>query len=424
MMSDNFDIVVIGGGPAGIMAALTAKRENSRSKVCIIESGERIGRKLRITGGGRCNFTNNKDISCFFDNVVNNEKFLYSSLYTFSNDDMKKYINLLGLEYEVETENDDKVYLKNGNSMELIEAFEKELKKNNIEVLLNSKVIDLDIDKKIKKIYLENEILKSEKLIIATGGKSYPQTGSDGSIIELLKNKGYSIVEPVSALSPIKVKEKWLKGMLGVSLSKVNLNICYENNKSKKKIIDIVSGDIVFTQNGIGGPAALKSSSYINRKIGRVYIDADFITSIDRETLYSLAKSNPKKTVFNNLRDILPNNFLRNIFKKAQILIDSNFNFLEGKSSNISKKDFDIITRLLKNCRLTPVSLCEISKATVTSGGVDVAEIDSSTMESKIHSGVYFAGELIDVDALTGGYNLQIAFSTGYLAGLNVNESI
>ena len=421
MMNDKFDIAVIGGGPAGIMAALTAKRENGSSKVCIIESGERIGKKLRITGGGRCNFTKNKDISCFFDNVVNNEKFLYSSLYTFSNEDMKKYINLLGLEYTIETDNDDKVYLKNGNSMKLIEALEKELKKNNIEILLNSKVIDLDIDKKIKEVYLENEILKSEKLIIATGGKSYPQTGSDGSIIELLKNKGYSIVEPVSALSPIKVKEKWLREMPGVSLSKVNLNICYNNNKSKKKIIDIVSGDIVFTHNGIGGPAALKASSYINRKIGKAYIDADFIASIDRETLYSLAKSNPKKTVFNNLRDILPNNFLRNVFKKAQILIDSNFNFLEEKSSNVSKKDFDIIAGLLKNCRLTPVSLCEISKATVTSGGVDVAEIDSSTMESKIHSRVYFAGELIDVDALTGGYNLQIAFSTGYLAGLNVN---
>lgn len=418
-MSCKFDIVVIGGGPAGIMAALTAKKENNNMKVCIVEANEMIGKKLRITGGGRCNFTNNKDISSFFDAVVNNKKFLYSSLYTFSNEDIKKYINSLGIDYIVEVDNEDKVYLKSGNSMDLIKAFEKEIRNNNIEILLNSKVIDLDLNQKIKKVYLKNKILESEKIIIATGGKSYPQTGSDGSVIELLKKKGYKIVEPVSALSPIKVKEKWLREMPGISLSNVELNIY---NYDKKKKISFISGDIVFTHSGIGGPAALKASSYINRKIGEIYIKADFIPTMNKDELYSIAKSNSKKTVFNNLKGIFPNNFLKIVLEKAGTLGDGKFNFINDKSSNMSKNDFEIIVELLKNCKLTPSSLCEISKATITSGGISVVEIDSSTMESKKHRGVYFAGELIDVDALTGGYNLQIAFSTGYLAGLNVSE--
>lgn len=418
-MNEKFDILVIGGGPAGIMAALTAKRLNKDKKVCIVEASDRIGKKLRITGGGRCNFTNNKDISCFFENTVRNEKFLYSALYTFSNEDMKAFVKALGLEYIVENNNDDKIYLKSGNSMELIKALEKELKKNDVRVFLNSKVKNIEFEGNSKKIYLENSCLESEKIIISTGGKSYPQTGSDGSLFKILEKNSYKIVETVSALSPIEIREKFLREIAGISLEKIDIYI-HEKYSKKKRAKKIINGDIIFTHKGIGGPAALKSSSYINRDLASFYIEADFIPNMDADEIYEQAKLYPKKTVFNNLKDILPNNFLKLILKRAESLSESKFDFFEDQSANMSKKEIEYVVELLKKSKMTPKALCEIEKATVTSGGVSVSDIDSSTMESKIHKGVYFAGELIDVDALTGGYNLQIAFSTGYLAALNI----
>lgn len=417
-MLRKFDIAVIGGGPAGIMAALTAKNKENKKSICLIEASERICKKLRITGGGRCNFTNNKDISCFFDNIVNNEKFMYSSLYTFTNEDTKKFIKSIGLDYIVEKENDDKVYLKSGNALDLIDRLEYELKKADIEIFLNSKVKNIKIEEGTKSVYTESELFQCDKLIIATGGKSYPQTGSDGEMLKIVKKLGYNIVSPVSALSPIEIKEKWINNIPGISICDVDIQI-YNGKHKKARPIKIIRGDIIFTHKGIGGPAALKASSYINRELENAYISIDFLASTDTEELYEIAKSYPKKSVLNNIRGILPNNFVKCILEEAQRQSERNFDFINENSSNMSKKDYEVLATLIKSCKLNPKKLCSIDKATVTSGGVSVSEIDSSTMESKKHKGVFFAGEIIDVDALTGGYNLQIAFSTGYISGIS-----
>lgn len=415
-----YDIAVVGGGPAGITAALTAKRQNKDLSICLIEKNGAIGKKLKMTGGGRCNFTNNKDISEFFDVIVNNEKFMYSALYSYTNEDIKKEVNKLGLEYIVEKNNDDKVYLGSGNSQDLIDAFERELRKSEIDIFYNEKVKKVEIESDEKVIECDNLAVRCKKIIFATGGLSFPQTGSDGSVIYMMKNKGYNIIKPLSALTTIDIENKWLKNNPGISLSNVRIDIFKASKRGKKKkLFKSINGDIIFTHTGLGGPAILKTSSYINRCLEDVEVKIDFIPDIDENNLMDIIKSNPKKTVANNLKDVLPNNFIKAVVEKCSDESESKFNFLSDQSGNISKNDLKVILSLVKECNVEIKSLGKLDKATITSGGINVRQINSSTMESNLHSGIYFAGEMIDVDALTGGYNLQIAFSTGYLAGMN-----
>ncbi len=430
-MLKNYNIAILGAGPAGIMAALSARKVNNQADICIIDSNSNIGNKLRITGGGRCNFTNNKDISNFFDNIVRNKKFLYSSLYSFSNEDLKEFIRKIGLDYIVEDDNDNKVYLKSGKSMDLIEVLNLELRKSNIDYIGKSKVVDIDL--KEKKIISDDLIIKSDRIIIASGGSSYPQTGSDGSIKKMLSKKGYSIIEEVPALAPMNIKESWVKDIPGISLqnvfvtaSKVGVKnkTCSRSNNQKSKKLAELHGDMLFTHKGIGGPAVLKASSYINRNIEESVLEIDFIADIAKDELFDIVKSNPKKTILSNLKELFPNNFLKRILEKCNEESDGKFDFINDYSANISNKNFEILYKSLKKAELTPTSLADLERATITSGGIDVKNIDSSSLESVIDSGIYFAGEVIDVDALTGGYNLQIAFSTGYLAGMSAAESL
>lgn len=430
-MLKNYDIAILGAGPAGIMAALSARKVNNQADICIIDSNSNIGNKLRITGGGRCNFTNNKDISNFFDNIVRNKKFLYSSLYSFSNEDLKEFIKKIGLDYVVEDDNDNKVYLKSGKSMDLIEVLNLELRKSNIDYISKSKVGDINL--KEKKIISDDLIIKSDRIIIASGGSSYPQTGSDGSIMKILSKKGYNVIKEVPALAPMNIKESWVKDIPGISLQNVSITVSKVSSKNKnssktsnqksKKLAELY-GDMVFTHKGIGGPAVLKASSYINRSIEESILEIDFITDIAKDELFDIAKSNPKKTILSNLKELFPNNFLKRILEKCNEESDGKVDFINDCSANISNKNFEILYKSLKKAELTPTSLADLERATITSGGIDVKNIDSSSLESVIDSGIYFAGEVIDVDALTGGYNLQIAFSTGYLAGTSAAESL
>lgn len=397
-------VIIVGGGPAGIMAALSAAKNN---EVILIEKNKEIGMKLRLTGGGRCNITNNRDIEEFFDKIVNNNKFLYSALYTFSNYSLLEYLSSKGLEYKVEL--DEKVYTKSDKADEVIDLLKNDLRNNDVNIKYNTTITDLIIEDNVIKgvITSYGEKILGDKIIITTGGKSFPNTGSDGTMYSVLEKYGHTITPIYAALIPLVIKEEFVKKLQGVSMKDVVVSA-----KIKKKKIE-KSGDMLFTHFGISGPAVLKLSSYVNKALteGEVEITLDFLKDKSKEEISKIMRSNTNKTVFNNLKRVLPQNFLKVVFEILGLS--------EIKASDLKKEDEYKVIEYMKEMKLTARETLTIKAAQVTSGGVKVKEINASTMESKLIKNLYFAGEVIDVDAETGGYNLQIAFSTGYLAGMD-----
>lgn len=397
-------VIIVGGGPAGIMAALSAAKNN---EVILIEKNKEIGMKLRLTGGGRCNITNNRDIEEFFDKIVNNNKFLYSALYTFSNYSLLEYLSGKGLEYKVEL--DEKVYTKSDKADEVIDLLKNDLRNNDVNIKYNTTITDLIIEDNVIKgvITSYGEKILGDKIIITTGGKSFPNTGSDGTMYSVLEKYGHTITPIYAALIPLVIKEEFVKKLQGVSMKDVVVSA-----KIKKKKIE-KSGDMLFTHFGISGPAVLKLSSYVNKALteGEVEITLDFLKDKSKEEISKIIRSNTNKTVFNNLKGVLPQNFLKVVFEILGLS--------EIKASDLKKEDEYKVIEYMKEMKLTARETLTIKAAQVTSGGVKVKEINASTMESKLIKNLYFAGEVIDVDAETGGYNLQIAFSTGYLAGMD-----
>lgn len=395
-------VIVVGGGPAGIMAAITSSKNN---EVILVEKNNEIGKKLRLTGGGRCNITNNRDIEEFFDKVVSNKKFLYSAFYDFSNLDILNYFSENNLKYKVEY--DQKVYTESDKAEEVIEIFKKDLAKNNVNVMYNTEVLDLIVEnEEIKGVIVnEGKEIYADKVIVTTGGKSHPQTGSDGSMFEILEKHGHTIKPLYAALIPLVTKEGFVKNLQGVSMKEVIFT-----TKIKKRKIE-TSGDMIFTHFGISGPGVLKLSSYINKELekGEMEISLDFLSDKSKEDISKIIRSNPNKSILNNLKGSLPQNFIKEIL---EIL-----NLTEVKPSDLKKEDELKLINCIKEMKLTVKETLTIKAAMVTSGGVNVKEINASTMESKVIKGLFFAGEVMDVDAETGGYNLQIAYSTGHLAG-------
>lgn len=400
-------VIVVGGGPSGMMAALTASKEH---EVTLIERNDELGKKLKVTGGGRCNLTNNRDIEDFFDKVVNNKKFLYSSFYSFTNQDLLSYFTSHNLEYKVEEENDHKVYTKSDKSIEVIEVFQNDLRNRKVKVLYNSLVKDLIVeDDIVKGVILENgDKLLAEYVIISTGGKSFAHTGSDGMMYDILKRYNHTVNPLYPALTPLIINEPWIKSLQGIAMQKVEISC-----KLKKKKISKV-GDMIFTHFGISGPCVLIISSYINKYIinEEVELSIDFLPNISNEEISKTMRSNPNKNVINNLKGLLPQNFLKEIFEILSLT--------DKKASDLSKSDENKLLDQIKNMKLTCTETKGLKSAMVTSGGVSVKEINSSTMESKLIKNLFLTGEVIDIDAETGGYNLQIAFSTGYLAGISI----
>lgn len=395
-------VIVVGGGPAGIMAALSAAKNN---EVLLIERNNEIGKKLKLTGGGRCNITNNRPIEELFNKVVNNRKFLYSAFYTFSNEDLLDYFSKNNLEYKVEY--DEKVYTKSDKADDVIEVLKNDLLKSGVEILYNTMVEDFIVEDNTIKGVITNkeERIYGDKIIVTTGGKSHPTTGSDGAMYSILGKYGHTIKPLYPGLIPLVIKEDFIKNLQGVSMKEVVLK-----TKIKKKKIEIF-GDIIFTHFGISGPGVLKFSSYINRELdnGEVEIALDFLESKSKEELSDIIRSNPNRDILNNLKGILPQNFIKEILNLLRLV--------ETKPRDLKKEDERKLIDYIKEMKLTVKETLTIKAAMVTSGGVDVKEINSSTMESKIIKNLFFGGEVVDVDAETGGYNLQIAFSTGYLAG-------
>ena len=397
-------VIIVGGGPAGIMAALSAAKNN---EVILIEKNKEIGMKLRLTGGGRCNITNNRDIEEFFDKIVNNNKFLYSALYTFSNYSLLEYLSSKGFEYKVEL--DEKVYTKSDKADEVIDLLKNDLRNNDVNIKYNTTITDLIIEDNVIKgvITSYGEKILGDKIIITTGGKSFPNTGSDGTMYSVLEKYGHTITPIYAALIPLVIKEEFVKKLQGVSMKDVVVSAKIKKKKIEKR------GDMLFTHFGISGPAVLKLSSYVNKALteGEVEITLDFLKDKSKEEISKIMRSNTNKTVFNNLKGVLPQNFLKVVFEILGLS--------EIKASDLKKEDEYKVIEYMKEMKLTARETLTIKAAQVTSGGVKVKEINASTMESKLIKNLYFAGEVIDVDAETGGYNLQIAFSTGYLAGMD-----
>lgn len=403
-------VVVIGGGPGGMMVAVTASK--NKNQVILLEKNEKLGKKLFITGKGRCNVTSYKDISEFFQYIPTNSSFLYSALYSFTNIDTMNFLEENGVKLKVER--GDRVFPVSDKSSDIIRAFEDTLIKNNVKLKFNCDVRKfITEDNEIKGVKLSSgEIIYGDKFVLCTGGCSYPQTGSDGYGYELARLVGHSIVKPKGALVPIEVQESWVKELQGLSLKNVEVKIYSENSK---KALYKNFGEMLFTHFGLSGPIILTGSNVVNRN-DNVKISINLKPALTQEQLDKRIQNDFKKycnkDFKNSLDDLLPKKLIDVIVKLSGIDPIKKVNL-------ITREERKELVHLLQNLTFNIKGTRPIAEAIVTSGGVDVKEVDPSTMGSKKVSNLYFAGEVLDLDAETGGFNIQIALSTGYLAGMD-----
>ena len=405
----NSKIGVIGAGPAGIIASgIAGSRGND---VILIEKNNRIGKKLFITGKGRCNITNAAPIDEFFDCIISNNTFLYSSLYSFTNDNILQLLKKFGLEVKVERGN--RVFPMSDKSSDVIKAFNKFLIANNVKVMLNSTVTNIMPKDGRFLVNINGESIEFDKIILATGGKSYPATGSTGDGFIFAKKLGHNIIPLKPSLVPIEIEEPWIKELQGLSLRNVNLKT-YEGNK----LIHEEFGEMIFTPYGISGPIVLTTSNYLhNYDKNNLNFKIDLKPALENNKLDSRILRDfqlySNKHIKNALDDLLPQKIILLVIELSNI-------HPETVVHQITKEEREKLVNAIKNFPMGFNKFRPIEEAIVTSGGISTDEINPSTMESKILPNLYFAGEIIDVDALTGGFNLQIAYSTGYLAGMNV----
>ena len=410
-MKKDFDVIVIGGGPAGMMAAISAS--NNKKSVLIIEKNAELGKKLLMTGGGRCNITNTKyDIKEFIELFGKNGKFLYPSLNNFSIDDTIKFFNDNGVETKIE---DGKVFPESDRSYDVLNLLLYILDKNNVTILKGKAVNEIiRKDNAIEKIKLDDGSYYSAKnYILTTGGISYRLTGSTGDGLNFSKKLGHKITELYPSIAPIFIKELWIKDLEGISLKNIKINI-FQNNK--KRIENF--GDLVFTNNGLSGPVILNSSKDINKIIeDDLCISIDFKPNIDIQELEEVFQ---KELIYDSkkiIKNCLDGFIERRLFYK--ILEISNIDF-NKKCCELKKEQRKNIINLIKFFKLNIIKKFDFEKAMVTSGGILLSEIDPQTLKSKIVDNLYFAGEILDIDGPTGGFNLQMCFSTGYLAGKTI----
>ena len=403
------NVIVVGSGPAGMMAAISASKCGHR--VTLLEGNNKIAKKLYISGKGRCNVTNKKTIDNFFENVLTNKEFLYSALYTFTNEDTIKFVEDGGTKLKVER--GDRVFPVSDKSSDIIKSFEKQLKRNNVEILINSKVERINVhNNTIESLKLSNgKKVIGDHYIFATGGASYPLTGSDGKLFSEYKRIGHNVIELKPSLVPIEIREKWPTELQGVSIKNASMTL-YKNNKKEISF----QGDFIFTHFGLSGPIVLKMSRYISDD-ENYSIEIDLKPALDdKEFDLRLQKDFMKysnKNFKNSLDDLLPKKFI-------PVMIDIVKIDPYKKINSITKQERKRILDCFKHLIVNVEGLRPVSEAIVTSGGIDVSEINPSTMKSKIIRNLSFAGEVMDVDAFTGGYNVQIAISTGFLAGNSI----
>ena len=412
MQNDNYEathIAVIGGGAAGMMAAGTASLYGA--SVTIFESTDRLGKKLAITGKGRCNVTNNCQREEFLENVTKNHRFLYAALSEFSTEDTMNLFESLGV--KLKTERGRRVFPESDKAKDIVDALRKYAECADVKyqkVLSIKKENDEFIVKTTKDQYT------FDKVIIATGGKSYPFTGSDGSGYKLAMKLGHSVTELTPSLIPLTSSSFLCEEMQGLSLKNVKVSIKDEADK----IIYTDFGEMMFAHFGVTGPVILSASAHIrDYDISKLRLSIDLKPALDNKTLDARLLSdfakNSNKDLVNSLGDLLPSKMISSFIEVSGI--DP-----RKKVNAITKEERKAILNSFKSFEIPLTGYRPIEEAIVTSGGIEVKEITPKTMESKLVSGLYFAGEIIDVDAYTGGYNLQIAFSTGYLAGKSAAE--
>lgn len=410
MKNNKYNLAVIGGGPSGMMAAGRAGKLGSR--VILLEKNRYLGAKLLITGKGRCNITNaEEDLKKIINVYGQNGKFLYSALNNFSNKDAVDFFESHGVKTKVERGN--RIFTASDNSKDVVSCLKKYLEKNNVEIRLNSsveKIIVADNNKKIEKIILKNgQEIVADNFIFATGGKSYPGTGSSGDAHKWLKKIGHTVIKPKPALTPIIVKEKIVKKLEGLSLKNVEVSLW------EKRKLDFYFGEALFTNNGLSGPIILNLSKKISEnETKNLKIKIDFKPALDYPTLDKRIQKDfaeqKNKQFKNSLNKLLPSKLIPVIIELSGI--DEN-----KKVNEVTKIERKKLIKLLKEFELTIKGLVGFEKAIITSGGVNLKEVDPKTMKSKIINNLYFTGEILDLDGPTGGYNLQVAWSTGYLAG-------
>lgn len=399
-------VMVIGAGPAGIMAAITAAENHN---VVLVDGNEKIAKKLFITGKGRCNITNGKDIGDFFDYIPGNPHFLYSALYSFTNNDVIEMIESEGTKLKIER--GGRIFPESDKSSDIIKALSKKLSKAKVDIKLNSKVTDVFFENNtIKSVEINNsQKISADYFIIATGGASYPLTGSRGEGQVLAEKLGHKIIDLKPSLVPVELNGDWFKELMGLTLKNVKLDILDSKNKVKYSN----QGEMKFTSYGISGPIVLSGSRYIDYK-DTYSISIDLKPSLDDKELDLRVQKDFKKYINkdfrNSLDDLLPQKMIPLIIKLSKI---------DGykKVNEITKLERKNLVSVIKGIKGKVKGLRPLEEAIVTSGGVSTLEIDPSTMKSKIINNLSFAGEVIDIDAFTGGYNVQIALSTGYLAG-------
>ncbi len=397
-------VIVVGGGPAGIMASIRAAEKGHQ--VVLLERNEKIGKKLFITGKGRCNITNEKDISEFFENIPRNPEFLYSALYSYTNEQLMTFFRERGLVLKVERGH--RVFPASDKSSDVIDALRNELIKQHVDVQYHTLVKDVILEKdRILELVTNKGSISGDWYIFAGGGCSYFGTGSDGTLQNISGKIGHSVYPMTPSLIPLVTKETFVKDLQGLSLKNVRFTLKVKN---KEVFTDI--GEMLFTHFGISGPLVLSASAYY--KPGHVEGIIDLKPGLHENALDQRLQRDflkyQNRDFRNALTDLLPSKLIPFIVEQSGI--DP-----EKKCNSITKGERLNLVRVLKNISVTVVGTKSINEAIITRGGVVTKEIDPSTMKSKIIGNLSFAGEMIDVDAVTGGFNLQIAFSTGFLAG-------
>ena len=415
-------VVVIGGGPAGIMSAISAK--NSGNDVILIEKMNSLGKKLLITGKGRCNITSSLYMSEFIKNTPGNGQFLYSAFQNYTNTDIIDFLKNQGL--EVKEERGNRIFPVTDKSIDVLNCFKSKINELKIKKLFNTRVQKILVQNgEVLGVRTEKEIIQTDKIILATGGKSYPLTGSTGDGYLIAKNIGHKVTEIRPSLVPLVIYEKnECKEMQGLSLRNVGIKIIDE---SKNKLIYEDFGEMIFTHFGISGPTILSGSAHLVRykeidnlmKEQKIKLQMDLKPALTEEQLDERIlrdfKEFKNKQFKHALDKLLPQKMIPIVIEKTKINEEKRVN-------EITKEERRNLVKVLKKFELTIKDFRPVEEAIITSGGINIKEINPKTMESKLVKGLYFAGEIIDVDSYTGGFNLQIAYSTGYTAGMHVGD--